>query len=877
MKHFCKILFVLFIASLSVVQAQDISLSLTTEAPNPVAQGTSGTVKVTICNNGIIPLTANRVRPLISFPSTLTGASVTVISGAGWTVLSNDGQSIRLQNNSILSLLPATCSDIILGFTGVNIGGPLTVTGTLGFNGPQTIGNQTGNDNSTSTITVVAPCATLTAIATNPSTCLGSNGSIRLCGFVPNQGGYTISYSKSGVPATPLTNQTADVNGCITIANLTAGSYTNIRSTSIGCTGGSNVVSSTLSDPIPPAPTLASASPSTICQGASSILSATCATGTVTWYSDSALNLVLPSTTVSPNTTTTYYAACVVSTTNCKSPSSSTTVTVNPTPAAPTSASASPSTICQGESSILSAACATGTVTWYSDAALNAVLPSTTVSPTTTTTYYAACVSGAACKSPSLSTTVTVNPTPAAPTSASASPSTICQGASSILSASCATGTVTWYSDAALNVVLPSTTVSPNTTTTYYAACVVSTTNCKSLSSSTTVTVNPTPVAPTSASASPSTICQGESSMLSATCATGTVTWYSDAALNVVLPSTTVSPTTTTTYYAACVSGTACKSPSLSTTVTVNPTPAAPTSASASPSTICQGESSMLTASCATGTVTWYSDAALNAVLPSTTVSPTTTTTYYAACVSGAACRSSSSSITLTVNETPAAPTGLAASPPAINISVTTSHTLSGNCSTGTLTWFSNAALTQEVTSPVNPSTTTTYYASCISTQGCKSLSASLTISVIPDLTPTIEVDNLQFASEGSQRDFVVNIFEINEAEQITGTQISFRVAKISAFDITYSPISGTSDVFGGTANDNSNWTFTENTDFITVTSKPGNTMSTTGQKAIGFTVTRKTDVPPNTSQNITASIINGSAGEDFHSNNIVVTTITAN
>jgi hypothetical protein len=144
-------------------------------------------------------------------------------------------------------------------------------------------------------------------------------------------------------------------------------------------------------------------------------------------------------------------------------------------------------------------------------------------------------------------------------------------------------------------------------------------------------------------------------------------------------------------------------------------------------------------------------------------------------------------------------------------------------------------------------------------------------------LTPTIEVDNLQFASEGSQRDFVVNIFEINEANQITGTQIIFRVAKISAFDITYSLESGTSDVLGGTANDNSNWTFTENANFITATSKPGNTMVANGQKIIGFTATRKTDVPPNTSQSITASIINGSTGEDFHDNNIVVTTITAN
>jgi hypothetical protein len=485
-------------------------------------------------------------------------------------------------------------------------------------------------------------------------------------------------------------------------------------------------------------------------------------------------------------------------------------------------------------------------------------------------------VSGSGCKSAPGNITVTVNETPDAPTALLASPATICQGESSTLSATCASGTVIWYSDLGLTAELPSATVSPTSTTIYYVAC-VSGSGCKSAPGNITVTVNETPDAPTALLASPATICQGESSTLSATCASGTVTWYSDLGLTAELPSATVSPTSTTIYYVACVSGSGCKSAPGNITVTVNQTPDAPTALLASPATICQGESSTLSATCASGTVIWYSDLGLTAELPSATVSPTSTTIYYVACVSGSGCKSAPGNITVTVNQTPDAPTALSATPPTINVSVTTTHVLSGNCTTGTLTWFSDSNLTVEVQSPVNPTSTTTYYASCVSNEGCKSISVPLTISLIPDLTPTIEIGNLQFASDAEQRDFVVNIFEINGAAQIDGTQISFRLAKLSAFDITYPEISGTSNVFGVIQNSNAEWTFTEDTNFITVTAKLENSIPAGGSKVIGFTLARKTEISSNTSQNITATIINGSAGENFHENNIVVTTITAN
>jgi NPCBM/NEW2 domain/Secretion system C-terminal sorting domain/Carbohydrate esterase, sialic acid-specific acetylesterase len=74
------------------------------------------------------------------------------------------------------------------------------------------------------------------------------------------------------------------------------------------------------------------------------------------------------------------------------------------------------------------------------------------------------------------------------------------------------------------------------------------------------------PPAPTNVSASPSAISAGSSSTLSATCATGAVTWSTGAVGNTI----TVSPTSSTTYTAKCVSGTCPPSGIVSVGVTVS-------------------------------------------------------------------------------------------------------------------------------------------------------------------------------------------------------------------------------------------------------------------------------------------------------------------
>ncbi|OJV20507.1 MAG: hypothetical protein BGO21_07975 [Dyadobacter sp. 50-39] len=143
----------------------------------------------------------------------------------------------------------------------------------------------------------------------------------------------------------------------------------------------------------------------------------------------------------------------------------------------------------------------------------------------------------------------------------------------------------------------------------------------------------------------------------------------------------------------------------------------------------------------------------------------------------------------------------------------------------------------------------------------------------IPNLTPTTDINSLNFV-KGASRDFVVNIFEVNGTA--TSGRIRFRIVKPSGFTITYPTSSGVSQVFGGTANENGNWDFSENSGFVTVTAKEGINIAANGQAVIGFHVARNGNTSGGTTQNITATIVSGSGGEIKNDDNSVVTNISA-
>ncbi|WP_138476001.1 hypothetical protein [Dyadobacter bucti] len=200
----------------------------------------------------------------------------------------------------------------------------------------------------------------------------------------------------------------------------------------------------------------------------------------------------------------------------------------------------------------------------------------------------------------------------------------------------------------------------------------------------------------------------------------------------------------------------------------------------------------------------------------------------------------------------------------------------------GTLVWYSTSDHSGPPVADPSKAPAGTYYAffhyggGCYNTNNSQAM-VSVTITdcpldAEPDLTPTLDIDGLSF-DDNASRDFVINLFEINGLP--TNGNVSFRVNKINAFTITYPTTSGQSNVFGGTANENGDWTFTENANFITATATK--VLPANGQAVIGFNVKRKAGIPSGTKQNITATIIGGSGGELNTANNSSVTSIATN
>jgi gliding motility-associated-like protein len=249
-------------------------------------------------------------------------------------------------------------------------------------------------------------------------------------------------------------------------------------------------------------------------------------------------------------------------------------VHVNPIPVAPTALGAS---ICAGTSTTLTATAPGGTYQWFNAPTGGTLLqtgPSYTTPVLTDTTDYYVQTTVLGCVSPRTLVTVIVNPTPVVPTAIG---TTICAGDSATLTATAPGGTYEWYNAASGGTLLQTgasyTTPPLLTTTTFYVQ--TTTAGCTSPRTAVTVTVNPTPVAPTVA---PGIICAGGTTTLTATAPGGTYTWYDSISggtlLNTGNTFTTPVLSTNTTYFVqTTIAG--CIGPRVAVNVTVNPYPVA--------------------------------------------------------------------------------------------------------------------------------------------------------------------------------------------------------------------------------------------------------------------------------------------------------------
>lgn len=201
--------------------------------------------------------------------------------------------------------------------------------------------------------------------------------------------------------------------------------------------------------------------------------------------------------------------------------------------------------------------------------------------------------------------------------------------------------------------------------------------------------INEVPEAPTAENV---TVCQGENAVLTASC-DGTIRWYSDAALTVLVHVGASFPVLSpavgaTTYYATCFNG-KCESPATPVVLTVNPTPATPVINSNTP--VCEEGDIVLTCTSVPGVGVQYSWYGPNGTLLGTTTDTTFTIAdatpsmsgLYSVTASIGNCVSGSSSTTVVVRPIPVAPTL-----PEGSLTV---------CERGTLTFCAVAGLTGAV------------------------------------------------------------------------------------------------------------------------------------------------------------------------------------
>ena len=425
-----------------------------------------------------------------------------------------------------------------------------------------------------------------------------------------------------------------------------------------------------------------------ICPGESVVLTGHECEGVVKWSNGQTGTSI----TVSPMTTTSYSAKCVVGT--CESAESEQHTIKVSTPQAPVIAS-NKLTVCPGGSAILTATSCEGTVKWSNGQTGTSI----NVTLTSSKSFTATCKTDA-CESGE-SNVVAINVVlPTTPIIAS-DKTVICSGDSVKLTATGCSGVVNWSNGRTGASIY----VSPSATTSYTAKCKVE--ECESgVSNTVTINVNTSGAAPVIA-ANKTDICTGDEVTLTATGCIGTVKWSngSEGA------SIKVNPTLTTSFTATCktIAGTCASGPSNQVTVQVSPV-TAPLLA-ATKLSICQGDSVTLSAGGCTDLVKW-SNGMTGASIK---VKPTATTTYNATCEKGT-CISGSAAITINVTTTP--PPTVVCSTDSICKGGSVTLTIE-NCQ-GIAKWSTGQTGVAIVVSPV---VTTTYTAKCL-VNGCESASS---------------------------------------------------------------------------------------------------------------------------------------------------------
>ncbi|MBO9583592.1 MAG: DUF11 domain-containing protein, partial [Flavobacterium sp.] len=403
-------------------------------------------------------------------------------------------------------------------------------------------------------------------------------------------------------------------------------------------------------------------------------------------------------------TTGTYYVSQTAN--GCESLRTAVSVTVNQTPAAPT---AEAQNFCSGENKTVNDLKVTSgsNLKWYNSSTGGTQYFGNEI--LTSGNYYVSQTLNG-CESTRLLVSVTVNPTPAAPSISADGTTTFCQGGNVTLT-STGGSSYLWSTGATTQSITVST--SGN-----YSVQVTNASGCPSaFSTPVSITVNPVPSAPT---ASAQTFCSSENKKVSDLAATGSnLKWY-----NAITGGTLYAGTETLatgTYYVSQTSN-GCESARASVSVTVNQTLSAPI---ASAQTFCSSENKKVSDLAATGSnLKWYS-ANTGGTLYAGTETLVTGTYYVSQTANG--CESARTAVSVTVNPLPTATIS-----GNLTACLTTTLTANSNASPATYIWYKdNVVISNQTNGTLTVTQDGAYKVKITNTStGCEQTSAASTVKV---------------------------------------------------------------------------------------------------------------------------------------------------
>ena len=627
----------------------------------------SYTVTVTDANGCSAISTATNVVVNASPSAIVTASGPTTICSGNNVVLSAPsvvGNTYQWSNNGVL----------ISGATNPNY--TATTSGTYSV----TITNASGCSVTSITMPVSVIQATAATITPSGSTSLCSGSSVVL---TANSGA---SYLWSNGATTPsITVNTAD-NYTVTVTN------------SSGCSATSSITPVVIN--AAPAATITAGGPTTFCQGANVVLTAS--TGATYLWSNGATTSSITAST--PGT----YSVLITNASGCASTSAGTAITVNAAPNASITASGS-TTFCTGGSVTLTAS-AGASYLWSS----GETTASISVNAAGVRTVSVTNASG--CSTTSAATTIVVNATPTA-TIVAAGPTSICSGSTVGLTAS--TGSSYLWSNGATTAGIIANTSGNYSVTVYNAN------GCSATSTPILVTVNNPSVANISTSGT-TTFCQGGSVVLTATPASS-YSWSTGATTQ------SINASTSGNYFVTLTNSAGCTSTSPVTVVTVNSLPTVTVTASG-PLSFCQGGSVTLTASPATN-YSWSNGATTSSITVSTAGN------YTVQVANNSGCSITSASTAIVVNALPTATITAGGS-----LSLCAGSSVNLTSSTGSTYLWSNGATTQTIAASVAGN----YTVQVTNASGCTSTSSVSSVQVNTLPTPSVTAIGSTTICQGS-------------------------------------------------------------------------------------------------------------------------------